>query len=107
MHGGNLLCVVGEDHVRCAIRHRFWTIPGSGKRCQSGWAAGVIVNGDKAASPFCINATVRIGANVPEVKPGYDDAVGNAICEVRSFAVDCFVSHHHGFLLSRTGYALY
>jgi hypothetical protein len=75
--------------------------------CHSSW-------GDTIALPssglpkFVCGGSSPVDPAAKVVPPGWDDKVGNFICEVRNFGVDCFDSKtRSGFMISRTGYTLY
>lgn len=107
VHKGNVVCSLEAGVARCDIRSHLWRTPKKPSGCSStDWARGLQVSGHQEAEFVCSQQTL-FGGKPPEVRPGYDDIDNGVVCQVRSFGVDCFVQHWHGFMLSRTGYVFF
>lgn len=105
--GSNLGCTINQTGVRCGIKNRSWTPPVQPSSCKSTWG-DTIALASKGLPTFACggNSPIQVGAKV--VPSGWDDKVGNYICQVRSFDVNCFNStSNSGFMISRTGYSVY
>jgi len=64
-------------------------------------------HGGNRSSRFRLRGASAISSDAKVVPDGWDDKVGTITCQVRSFGVDCFSAHGHGFIFSRTGYTFY
>jgi hypothetical protein len=104
--GDNVGCAFAAGSVRCDIEQRTWVPPRSPATCSAGWGNALILHG-AAAADFACGGTPATSAGAHVVPDGWDDTVGKITCQVRRFAVDCFSTSGHGFIVSRTGYLLF
>lgn len=103
---GNIGCTIGTGVVRCGILRRNWVPPLQPSDCKGSWGDTIALSG-KTAAQFACAGPNPFSATSSVVPDGWDDRFGTVTCEVRIFGVDCFASSKHGFIIGRTGYALY
>lgn len=105
--GRNIVCYITTGGARCDIGHHPWLpatpVPSS---CHHAWGNALQVAG-ASPSRFLCTDTSLLSIRTRSIKPGYDVVEGAVRCEVRSFGVNCFVTDHHGFVLSQSGYLRY
>jgi hypothetical protein len=102
----NVSCTLAGGVPRCAVIRHVWSAPAQLAGCDTADGVAFAVHGHAAAGLSCGTpglAEIR----KPVIAAGTDLADGKGYCEVRSFAVACFVLKGHGFTVSRTGYSLY
>lgn len=104
--GSNIGCDLSSSGVRCDIQQRSWTPPGQPSSCSASWGNAVAL-GATGTPGFACGGASAISSDAKVVPDGWDDKVGTLTCQVRSFSVDCFSAHGHGFIFSRTGYTFY
>lgn len=104
--GGNIGCAIATDAVRCELVHRVWAPPPVPARCRSGWGDTIALRARGPAS-FACGGRSPLAPDAKVIPDGWDDRIGGMTCQVRGIGVDCFSARHHGFMISRTGYALY
>jgi hypothetical protein len=104
--GSNIGCDLASGRVRCDIQQRAWTPPGQPSSCNASWGNAIAMGATGVPAFACGGASV-ISSDAKVVPDGWDDKVGTITCQVRSFSVDCFSAHGHGFIFSRTGYTFY
>ncbi|HUY58694.1 MAG TPA: hypothetical protein VMV16_03205 [Solirubrobacteraceae bacterium] len=104
--GSNIGCDLVSGGVRCDIQQRAWTPPAQPSSCSASWG-NAIAMGARGAPAFACGGASAISSYAKVVPDGWDDKVGTITCQVRSFSVDCFSAHGHGFIFSRTGYTFY
>jgi hypothetical protein len=92
--------------VRCSIQRRVWAAPAQPARCRGSWGDTIALS-IRAAAQFVCAGNSGISPDAKVIPDGWDDQVGNVTCQVRGIGVDCFSKSHHGFIISRTGYATY
>ena len=104
--GSNVGCEIGPGGARCSVQSRVWAAPPQPLRCRTTWGDTIVLQGRKSAKFVCGGAS-GFAADAKVIPDGWDDTVGNVTCQVRGVGVDCFSKKHHGFIISRTGYATY
>jgi hypothetical protein len=104
--GSNLGCQVAPNRVRCSIQRRVWAAPAQPASCRATWGNTVLLDARRPAKFIC-GGSSGILPNAKVIPDGWDDKVGNVTCQIRTIGVDCFSVGHHGFIISRTGYAMY
>lgn len=105
--GTNIGCQVGPTGVRCGIKNRDWTAPVQPRSCKTTWGFTIAL-AKRGLPEFACGGRSPINPAAKVIPAGWDDKVGDYICEVRSFGVNCFNSKSRsGFLFGRTGYTLY
>jgi len=104
--GSNIGCELSSHGVRCDIQQRVWTPPAQPSSCSASWGNAIAL-GATGTPAFACGGASAISSDAKVVPDGWDDKVGTITCQVRSFSVDCFSAHGHGFIFSRTGYTLY
>ena len=104
--GSNIGCDLVSGGVRCDIQQRAWSAPAQPSSCNATWG-NAIAMGATGVPAFACGGASAISSDAKVVPDGWDDKVGTITCQVRSFSVDCFSAHGHGFIFSRTGYTFY
>jgi hypothetical protein len=104
--GSNIGCDLVSGGVRCDIQQRSWTPPAQPSSCNATWGNAIDM-GATGVPAFACGGASAISSDAKVVPDGWDDKVGTITCQVRSFSVDCYSAHGHGFIFSRTGYTLY
>jgi hypothetical protein len=104
--GSNIGCEIDGATVRCGIQHRAWAAPLQPSSCTASWGDTIDLGGHGPPT-FACGGSNPISASATLIPSGWDDKVGSVTCEIRSFGVNCFSASHSGFMISRTGYALY
>lgn len=104
--GGNIGCTVARRAVRCVIERRVWAPPLQPAGCRASWGDAIAL-GAKAPASFACGGRAVVAPNAKVIPDGWDDTFGGMTCQVRGIGVGCFSATHHGFFVSRTGYALY
>lgn len=104
--GGNIGCAINALGVRCELVHRVWAAPLTPARCRAAWGDTIALQARGRAS-FACGGRSPLSPDAKVIPDGWDDKIGRMTCQVRGIGVDCFSTRHHGFMISRTGYALY
>ncbi|HET9094837.1 MAG TPA: hypothetical protein VFN36_07080 [Solirubrobacteraceae bacterium] len=105
--GGNVGCRLTPGTARCGVQHRTWAPPVQPGSCTSTWG-DTIGLASTGLPQFVCGGSSPIDPAAKLIPSGYDDTVGQITCQIRSFGVNCFnAKSRSGFVLSRTGYALY
>lgn len=104
--GSNVGCQIGPGGVRCSIQRRVWAAPAQPSRCGATWGDTISLQAHGPAKFVC-GGHSGFSPDAKVIPDGWDDQVGNVTCQIRGIGVDCFSKAHHGFIISRTGYAMY
>jgi hypothetical protein len=104
--GSNIGCDLVSGGVRCDIQQRSWTPPAQPSSCNGSWGNAIDL-GATGVPAFACGGASAISSDAKVVPDGWDNKVGTITCQVRSFSVDCYSAHGHGFIFSRTGYTFY
>jgi hypothetical protein len=106
MQGANVGCQIGPAGARCSVQQRVWAAPPQPLKCRTTWGDTISLEGHGPAKFVC-GGRSGISANAKVIPNGWDDTLGKVTCQIRGVGVDCFSKTHHGFIISRTGYAAY
>ena len=104
--GGNVGCQVTPGAVRCSVLQRVWAASPQPASCKTNWGNTILMQGRNAAKFVC-GSNSAVSPNAKVIPDGWDDKLGQITCQVRRIGIDCFSNQHHGFVISRTGYAVY
>src|SRR5579875_1938735 len=104
--GSNVGCRIGASSVKCSILQRVWAPPIQPAKCNATWGNTILMQGSTAATFVC-GGSSAISADAKVIPDGWDDTIGKITCQIRRLGVDCFSKQHHGFVMSRTAYAVY
>jgi len=104
--GDNISCTLNARSVRCLVVHRLWAPPIEPSSCHGAWGDALTL-ATKLIARFACGGSTTPPREAKLIPDGWDDRIGEMTCQVRGIGVGCFSASHHGFFLSRTGYALY
>jgi hypothetical protein len=104
--GSNVWCQIGPGGARCSVKQRVWAAPRQPIKCRTSWGDTISLE-NRGPAKFVCGRDSGISADAKVIPDGWDDTVGKVTCQVRGIGVDCFSKSHHGFIMSRTGYAAY
>ena len=104
--GSNVGCQIGPGGVRCSIQRRVWAAPTQPTKCRTTWGNTVSLR-PQGPAKFVCGGSSGLSPDAKVIPDGWDDKFGRVTCQVRGIGVDCFSKTHHGFIISRTGYAVY